>query len=85
MNRIRVLTAAVVLIVAAFVFQAFFRYGYVTRGERLVRIDRLTQETCLVWLGPRPVLEGKRQVVIDLTATPGPSAVLAPLPGGYCQ
>lgn len=60
----RILWAVVTLIVAAFVFQVFFRYDYVTHGERLVRIDRLTQETCLVWLGPRPVVEGKRQVVL---------------------
>jgi hypothetical protein len=52
----RTLGVVVALIVLAFAFQVFFRYDYVHQGARLVRIDRLTQSTCVVRLARAPIV-----------------------------
>lgn len=52
----RLLTAVGALVLAAIVFQVFFRYEYISRSSRVgqinttevVRIDRLTQSSCVV-------------------------------------
>ena len=36
------------LIVLAVAFQSFFRYQYILDRARLIRVDRLTQQTCFV-------------------------------------
>jgi hypothetical protein len=38
-------------VVAFFVFQLFFRYAYVNADGKLWRIDRLTQQSCVVTIG----------------------------------
>lgn len=47
--RQRALVAVVVVVLAAFAFQAFLRYGYVAAGGGFVlRVDRLTGQSCYV-------------------------------------
>ena len=46
----RLVGAVFGFLVSAFVFQVFFRYAYLHQGARLVRLDRLTQQTCVVQL-----------------------------------
>jgi hypothetical protein len=76
------------LVVAAFVFQVFFRYTYLRDGGRFIRVDRLTEGTCLVWLGPLPRATPRvigsnaaGDPLID-DATPAP---ILPLPEGFCR
>ena len=44
------------VVVAGFVFQVFLRYGYTQNGPYLLRIDRLTQQTCVADLPPNSIL-----------------------------
>jgi uncharacterized membrane protein YadS len=37
--------------VVVIVFELFFRYRYVRAGEQLWRIDRVTEQSCLVRVG----------------------------------
>jgi len=43
--------ALIAIAVVVLVFELFFRYHYVRAGDRLWRIDRVTEQACLVRVG----------------------------------
>jgi hypothetical protein len=59
MPRILYAAAALgVLALLAIVFQFFVRYSYIQIGHTVIRVDRVTQQTCLVVNG-RPDCEAR--------------------------
>jgi hypothetical protein len=50
-NWHRVLYVAGGLLAVGFIFQFFFRYGYIENQGVLWRVDRLTQQMCQVQIG----------------------------------
>ncbi|MBV8197441.1 MAG: hypothetical protein JO263_04860 [Candidatus Eremiobacteraeota bacterium] len=43
--------ALVVLAIVLILFDVFFRYRYIVAGDRVWRIDRVTDQACIVTLG----------------------------------
>lgn len=71
--------ALATLVVIWMLFQVFFRYQYVSAGNIVWRIDRLTGASCWVqacdyyWaFGPRPVSGSPPGFVPDSQSSPAP-------------
>jgi len=57
--------ALIAIAVVVIVFELFFRYHYVSAGDHVWRIDRVTEQACLVRTG-------------DADCAPGSAAAAAP-------
>jgi hypothetical protein len=74
--------ALIAIAVVLILFELFFRYRYVRAGDQVWRIDRVTEQACLVRIGsaicsPSPVLRGVRRTrinpyLVPPTAEPNP-------------
>ncbi len=58
----RYLVYAGLAIAAFLIFQFFFRYAYVNADGKLWRIDRLTQQSCVVTVGHAVCVEVSKSV-----------------------
>lgn len=74
--------ALIAIAVVLILFELFFRYRYVRAGDQVWRIDRVTEQACLVRIGspicsPSPALRGLRRArinpyLVPPTAEPNP-------------
>lgn len=68
------------LALLALIFQFFVRYSYIQIGHNVLRVDRVTQQTCLVVNG-RPDCESRRpSPSVSLSTSTSTSTSLSPGP-----
>ena len=73
--------ALVAIAIVVILFELFFRYRYVRAGDQVWRIDRVTEQACLVRIGsaicsgspaPPPTPRLRNPYLVPPTAEPNP-------------